>query len=121
MVASSENATRFPTFQFMFAAMFVHEAGGHLLVTFLTKGRRPLTPPSMSATGFGDAVIGESGRYLEQVLFGGTMAFYRDPAQGDGQVMQPYSNPQKQTTDKRSRLVCRIWTIIAGEGHVRSP
>ena len=86
MIASAENASRFRTFQFMFAVTFVHEIGGHVLVTFLTNGRRPLTPPSMTAAGYDNTGLGEAGRYLEYVLFGGTMAFYRDPTQGDGQV-----------------------------------
>jgi hypothetical protein len=90
MVASSADAASFRTFQFMFAVMFVHEAGGHVLVTFLTKGRRPLTPPSISAAGFRGTAEGEAGRYLETVLFGGTMAFYRDPAQGNDQVKRSY-------------------------------
>ena len=86
MIASSGNATRFTVFQFMIAVMFVHEVGGHLFITFLSNGQRPLTPPSMRAGNHGDNRVGESGRYLEQILFGGTMSFYRDPAQGDSQV-----------------------------------
>jgi hypothetical protein len=115
MVASSDSASRFPTFQFMFAVMFVHEIGGHLLVTFLTNGRRPFTPPSMSAAGFGNEDDGESGRYFEHILWGGTMAFYRDPAQGSSQVKQFSSGFTSKQLTPRNRAACLIWMTILGD------
>lgn len=79
MLASINNGDRFRTFQFIFATTIVHEVGAHLLITFLCNGRE-LTPPSISAPGYARSDDGgESGRFLETYLFGGTSEFYRDP------------------------------------------
>ncbi|EFW16801.1 hypothetical protein CPSG_06760 [Coccidioides posadasii str. Silveira] len=47
---------RFRDFQFAFATTFLHEAGPHLLISWLGGGR-PFTPRSMSAPGFGTGAI----------------------------------------------------------------
>jgi hypothetical protein len=91
MVAASNSSQpalqqRFRTFQFLFATTFVHEVGGHLLVTFLSNGTLPFTPAHLSAPGYGIGRRGESGRYLELSLFGGNTEYYRDPRQDKGQV-----------------------------------
>ena len=77
---------RFRDFQFAFATTIIHEAGGHILVTWLGQGR-PDTPKEISVHGYGTQQLpGESGRFLEMGLFGGTTEFYRDSQQDDGQV-----------------------------------
>ncbi|KAK8200365.1 uncharacterized protein BKA78DRAFT_340422 [Phyllosticta capitalensis] len=80
---------QFRTFQFTFAATLVHEVGAHLLITAIDNGRN-WTPPEMSASGYvsieekeetGEWVyFGESGRWLEKNLYGGTLEFVQDPA-----------------------------------------
>lgn len=70
----------FRNFQFLFATTLVHEAGGHLLVTFLGNGR-PYTPAHMTAPGYSSYPLGESGRYLELRLFGGTTEYFQGPSQ----------------------------------------
>ena len=77
---------RFRTFIFMFANVFLHEIG-HILVTFLTKGRTgtPLhVRPQLD--GYSMPGRGEAGRSLETILFGGTQEFYRDFDDDDSQV-----------------------------------
>lgn len=78
---------RFQLYQFMFATTLIHEVGGHLLYTLLCNGRL-VTPPHISANGWGTDNTGESGRYLEDILYGGTLAWYKDPAQGNDQVKE---------------------------------
>ncbi|OJD20812.1 hypothetical protein ACJ73_07854, partial [Blastomyces percursus] len=80
---------RFRDFQFVFATTFLHEAGPHLLISWLGGGR-PFTPRSMSAPGFGTGAMGESGRYFESIIFGGTTEFYRDKDQDNAQAGMPY-------------------------------
>ncbi|OJD24961.1 hypothetical protein ACJ73_03673 [Blastomyces percursus] len=80
---------RFRDFQFAFATTFLHEAGPHLLISWLGGGR-PFTPRSMSAPGFGTGAMGESGRYFESIIFGGTTEFYRDKDQDNAQAGMPY-------------------------------
>lgn len=80
---------QFRTFQFTFAATLVHEVGAHILITAIDNGRN-WTPPEMSASGHvsieekeetGEWVyFGESGRWLEKNLYGGTLEFVQDPA-----------------------------------------
>lgn len=90
MLAASDSSRaelqqRFRNFQFLFATTFVHEVGGHLLITFLGNGR-PITPPDISAPRYGSDDVGESGRYLELNLFGGNTEYFRDSKQDNGQV-----------------------------------
>jgi len=74
----------FLRFQFVFATALLHEIGGHLLVTFLGHGKKD-TPVKMGALGYNKPGkgkrIGESGRYLEMQLFGGTLEYYQGPNQ----------------------------------------
>jgi hypothetical protein len=86
----AESPQRFRDFQFLFALMFVHKAGAHLLITSINNGRT-ITPPQITAHGFGNDRWGESGCYLEMSMFGGTMEFYRDLAQNDGQVRYTFA------------------------------
>ena len=83
---SDNENKRFRTFIFLFANTFLHEIG-HTLVTFLTKGRTS-TPRHIRATirGYSADGRGEAGRNLEEIIFGGTMEFYRDRADDDSQV-----------------------------------
>ena len=76
------------TFTFILANTFFHEIC-HLLVMFLTRGRT-MTPahfkPEVKYLKYSKEYNGESGRYMETVLFGGTIEIHRDPAQDDSQV-----------------------------------
>lgn len=93
LVASSRsNGQRFRDFQFLFATTLVHEADGHLLTAFLWNGHY-VTPPEISVPGYSDEDEGESGRWLEMCLFGGTTEYYRDPSQDDQQVGAPLELP----------------------------
>lgn len=65
--------------------MFTHEVGAHLLVTFLRNGRVN-TPPTITVQGYGSRTVGESGRFLEAYLFGGTTEYYRAASQDMHQV-----------------------------------
>ncbi|QSS59085.1 hypothetical protein I7I51_08517 [Histoplasma capsulatum] len=84
-----EQIHRFRMFQFLFATTIVHEAGAHLFITYMTNGR-VYTPPQITAPGFGTRLVGESGRFYELVLFGGTIEFYRDSQQDDRQAGVPH-------------------------------
>ncbi len=79
MLASVDRGTRFRTFQFILAMAIFHEVAGHLLITFLSNGRQG-TPIGITVNGYTNPRdgLGESGRWLELELFGGTSDFYRD-------------------------------------------
>lgn len=65
-------------FLFMGANIFLHEIS-HVFLTYLTQGQEA-TPPTMIALMAGkDVTQGEAGRKLEDVLFGGTVDYARDP------------------------------------------
>ncbi len=70
----------------MFANVFLHEIG-HILVTFLTKGKTG-TPHHVrpQLAGYSVPGRGEAGRSLETILFGGTQEYYRDFDDDDSQV-----------------------------------
>ena len=74
------------TFLFIFANTFFHETC-HLFTTFLTKSRTA-TPPHVAPQvgGYSKMNKGEFGRYMETVVYGGTLEYYRDPSRGVGQV-----------------------------------
>ena len=72
----------FRTFLFIFANAFFHETC-HLFTTYLTQGRHD---------GCSKMDRGEFGRYMETVVFGGTLEYYRDPTHGVGQV-RLHKNP----------------------------
>lgn len=92
---SQASKQQFRNFQFAFATTLVHEAGPHILITWLGRGR-PDTPPEMAVTGYAtsDGQIGESGRFFELFLYGGTTEYYRDLNQDDSQVilLRPQNN-----------------------------
>ena len=77
---------QFRTFLFIFANLFFHETC-HLFTTFLTQGRTA-TPPHIGAQvkGYSKMNQGEFGRYMETVVFGGTLEYCLDPNCGVGQV-----------------------------------
>lgn len=68
------------------ACTMVHELT-HIYLTFLSKGGTN-TPESIKSAAVGTSRVGkgESGAYLEQLLFGGCMVTMRNPAEGDEQV-----------------------------------
>ena len=68
--------------------MFLHEMA-HVFVTFLTKGEA-YTPVRMSAADYSRVQgMGEAGRNLETIIFGGTIEYRRDPNRGRDQVSLP--------------------------------
>jgi hypothetical protein len=81
-------AARFRTFLFMFAIATAHELT-HLFVGYLAQGQdttQSYTPPTLSYLNYAGPSWGESGRWLESHLFGGSVEFYRDISDDDGQV-----------------------------------
>lgn len=81
MVDAAESRKVFRRFQFQFVNVFFHEIGGHLLFTYLYHGLpstpRQVMPPTWSGQEGGR--VGESGRTLEAVVFGGTLEFFDIP------------------------------------------
>lgn len=87
MIRSAGTGQTFRVFQFKLACALVHEVAGHMLVTFLGRGRS-LTPPTITVAGYATQEGGESGRFLEMSLFGGCLEYYRASGQGENQVSQ---------------------------------
>jgi hypothetical protein len=86
MVAAQGQGEPFRGYQLKLACTFVHEVAGHMLLTFLDRDR-PVTPPTIGHAQYtGAQAGGESGRFLEQRLWGGAIEFYREPSRGDLQV-----------------------------------
>ncbi|RSM08105.1 hypothetical protein CEP52_004888 [Fusarium oligoseptatum] len=85
-------SARFRTFLFMFAIATAHELT-HLFVGYLAQGQDSTlsyTPPTLSYLNYTGPSRGESGRWLESLLFGGSIEFYRDSLDDDGQAGIPY-------------------------------
>ncbi|PCD26721.1 hypothetical protein AU210_013143 [Fusarium oxysporum f. sp. radicis-cucumerinum] len=90
---------RFRSFLFLFAVATAHELT-HVFVAYLAQGQDVIdsyTPPQVSYlnyTGLSDdtgrPITGESGRWLESRLFGGSIEFYRDSSDDSGQAGIPY-------------------------------
>ncbi|KAJ4006592.1 hypothetical protein NW766_010688 [Fusarium irregulare] len=87
-------AARYKSFLFMLAVATTHELT-HCFVGYLAQGQQgfesytPLQTTHLNYAGLrrrGQAVSGESGRWLENYLFGGSIEFYRDTADDAGQV-----------------------------------
>ncbi|KAL2692444.1 hypothetical protein Neosp_002853 [[Neocosmospora] mangrovei] len=105
--AGRKMANRFRTFLFMFAVATAHELT-HIFVAYLAQGRDEIesyTPPSVSYLNYtglrdqaGIPLSGESGRWLESRLFGGSIEFYRDISDDPGQV----SRRSQDTLQERS-------------------
>ena len=99
---------RFKDFLFLFGVATAHELC-HTFSTYLSKYYSPdnFTPPSITHLNYrgaypgdtsssitnlsgpdrdADIETGESGRWYENRLFGGSVEFYRDPDDDDGQV-----------------------------------
>lgn len=82
-------------FQFMFASATTHELC-HAFVGYLAQNSQEgssYTPPNVNHLDYGSGQVdssfvqkGESGRYMEKLLFGGALEFYRDPREGHNQV-----------------------------------
>lgn len=87
MVAAitADNAQRIRDFHFMLVATLIHEVGGHVLLAFLSNGNY-FTPFSFTPRGCDPT---EAGLWLQRKLFGGTMHYFRDSGQDDGQVGSP--------------------------------
>jgi hypothetical protein len=84
---------RFHQYLFKFGVGTAHELV-HLFTTYLAQGSDndfSYTPPEFSHLNYGGITEngvrrGESGRWFENSLFGGSMEFYRDPADDNNQV-----------------------------------
>ncbi|KAH7001250.1 hypothetical protein EDB80DRAFT_87520 [Ilyonectria destructans] len=98
--AASRLLDRHKRFQFMLAATAAHELC-HVFVAYLSGGRDTgysYTPPTVSHLDLGytapggedDQSTGESGRWFENALFGGSLEFYRDPQDDNRQVGIPH-------------------------------
>lgn len=83
---------RFRDFQFLFSILMIHEVGGHLMVSWLGHGRVE-TPPRIAVTGYTRHErpdVGEAGRHLEYMWFGGCLEFFYDPELDHYQAGMPY-------------------------------
>ena len=77
----------------MFSLAAAHELT-HLFVGYLAQGSDDYdtyTPPRVTYLNYGGSassvlMLGESGRYLESTLFGGSLEFYWDVEDDAGQV-----------------------------------
>lgn len=95
----------------MLAATVAHELC-HVFVAYLSGGRETgysCTPPTVSHLDLGytapageeDQSTGESGRWFENALFGGSLEFYRDPPDDNRQASSGHrlsSNPLRVLT-----------------------
>lgn len=80
-------------FLFLFSAATAHELT-HMFVHFLSGGSnddKSFTPPETTHLNYGGVsevgtLVGESGRYFENLLFGGSLEFYCDTNDDDNQV-----------------------------------
>lgn len=81
---------RYLDFHFLFAAATAHELMHAFVALLGGVGDAPhtYTPPGTTHLDYGDSTsnLGESGRYMENVLFGGSLEVYRDPNDDDNQV-----------------------------------
>ncbi|KAK2811322.1 hypothetical protein FQN50_002198 [Emmonsiellopsis sp. PD_5] len=84
--AAIPDGVNFRIFQFLFAHTFLHEVGGHMFITYLSQGCRPLTPPTLSHILYGT----EAGRALEREAFGGALEYYCDTSQSMHQPGIPH-------------------------------
>ncbi|KAL4729771.1 hypothetical protein ACLX1H_004198 [Fusarium chlamydosporum] len=86
---------RHKQFQFMFATATAHEMC-HIFVGYICQNglhARLATPPGITHLDYGNdqsyaargLAQGESGRWFENKLFGGTLEFYKDSNDDDGQ------------------------------------
>ena len=88
MVRSVDSGERFRNFQFLFANTFLHEVGGHLLITYLNEGQS-ITPASIAGHWvYSSTPFGEAGRALESKVFGGNLEYYRSLKEDDHQVIE---------------------------------
>ena len=107
------------TFLFIFANTFFHETC-HLFTTFLTKGREA-TPPHVApqVKEYSTMDKGEFGRYMETVVYGGTLEYYRDPTRGVGQV-----RPHTLTLCRIPQLIIEMsakYLLQSGIPHIITP
>ncbi|KAK7417278.1 hypothetical protein QQX98_004712 [Neonectria punicea] len=118
-------ATRFRTFLFMFAVTTAHELT-HLFVGYLAQGQDSIdsyTPPRVSYLNYaglrdqyGVPFSGESGRWLESRLFGGSIEFYRDVSDDNGQVGIPHVLDSSALARKiQPHCVLQLVTRLEGE------
>ncbi|OAA66568.1 plasma membrane ferric-chelate reductase [Niveomyces insectorum RCEF 264] len=90
---------RFRHFLFMFGAATVHELC-HAFVGYLAQGAvsaNALTPPNVDHLDYGssqsqllDIPRGEAGRWVENILYGGSLEYYFSESDDIGQVGVPY-------------------------------
>ena len=98
---NSKEHQRYRRFVYNIATTMVHEFG-HMFLTFLAQGRVN-TPPSMPDKV--DALTGEAGDELEQLLFGGVHVVTRNTDEDEAQVC---SNMYFST----ERLVCELTNAL---------
>ena len=89
--AAMRSMADFRTWQFIFAHILFHEIA-HVFVTFLgNTNPGTLTPPTIGCGlpgVYSDGIIrGEAGRWLEYVVFGGTVELVWDPDRQDDQAV----------------------------------
>jgi hypothetical protein len=108
---------RHKQFQFVFAIATAHELC-HVFVAYLSRntnnGER-FTPGGVTFLEYGESEeVGESGRFIENLLFGGAMEWYRDRNDDDGQVSINSSLAPSPVALSRNMPVAHTLTIIIG-------
>lgn len=81
--SNSKESKRYRSFVFLHALTIMHELA-HVFVTYLSRGGTD-TPPELDADDITNA-MGESGAFLEQLIFGGVVIHAHDPNDDAGQV-----------------------------------
>ncbi|RFU36295.1 hypothetical protein B7463_g96, partial [Scytalidium lignicola] len=88
---------RWQEFLFMFACTTLHEMA-HLFICYLSLTNQLDTPPKVTHLDYGGVIDddgiwqqgGDSGRWLENMLYGGSIEFYRNTREGDQQCGMAY-------------------------------
>ncbi|UNI24006.1 hypothetical protein JDV02_009787 [Purpureocillium takamizusanense] len=95
--AADRYSQRWRDFLFVFASATLHELA-HFFLGYLSGNGRPYTPDQITHLGYGSKrgargnIIpgGESGRWLENMLYGGSIEFYADESQNTAQAGIPH-------------------------------
>ncbi|POR38610.1 Uncharacterized protein TPAR_01181, partial [Tolypocladium paradoxum] len=96
--AAMKYRKRWRNFLFMFACATLHELS-HFFVGYLTRGALPDTPEGITHLNYSSYFDeesgdwhpgGESGRWLENVLYGGSIEYYADRGDDRGQAGIPH-------------------------------
>jgi hypothetical protein len=95
---------RFQTLLCRLSITFAHELA-HVYTLFLQRVKSEHTPPRLSYGGYGDDEVGESGRYWESRVFGGTVDMREGP---QIEAIALCGHPSGKVWRLRSHLIQRL-------------